>query len=179
MDVWIEFKNASKWQAEALFRNFFPCEEDEEELAKIELAKVELAKVASDVHVHTPTTPTSSTSSIWSLPSGITSSANSLLSGSRTTPSASPPSSSTSSRRHSAVPVFPSPSEFETTLVLDPSTQFGASNTAYLPPPPEPSILKNRHSAAPLDRKQLSVLAQRFADGVPEEEFSVAALQGC
>ncbi|KAF5334175.1 hypothetical protein D9758_014820 [Tetrapyrgos nigripes] len=29
MDVWIDFKNASKWQAEALFRNFFPCEEDE------------------------------------------------------------------------------------------------------------------------------------------------------
>ncbi|KAJ3710171.1 hypothetical protein C8R42DRAFT_381826 [Lentinula raphanica] len=29
MDVWIEFKNASQWQAEALFRNFFPsCEED-------------------------------------------------------------------------------------------------------------------------------------------------------
>lgn len=28
MDVWIEFKNASKWQCEALFRNFFPSSED-------------------------------------------------------------------------------------------------------------------------------------------------------
>ncbi|KAJ3725629.1 P-loop containing nucleoside triphosphate hydrolase protein [Lentinula guzmanii] len=29
MDVWIDFKNASRWQAEALFRNFFPsCEDD-------------------------------------------------------------------------------------------------------------------------------------------------------
>ena len=28
MDVWIEFKHASKWQAEALFRNFFPSIED-------------------------------------------------------------------------------------------------------------------------------------------------------
>ncbi|KAL0957129.1 hypothetical protein HGRIS_003221 [Hohenbuehelia grisea] len=27
MDVWVEFKNASKWQAEALFRHFFPCTE--------------------------------------------------------------------------------------------------------------------------------------------------------
>ncbi|KAF4610002.1 hypothetical protein D9613_010330 [Agrocybe pediades] len=27
MDVWVEFKNATKWQAEALFRNFFPCED--------------------------------------------------------------------------------------------------------------------------------------------------------
>ncbi|EPQ56811.1 P-loop containing nucleoside triphosphate hydrolase protein, partial [Gloeophyllum trabeum ATCC 11539] len=29
MDVWIEFKNASKWQAEQLFRNFFPSTDDE------------------------------------------------------------------------------------------------------------------------------------------------------
>lgn len=28
MDVWVEFKNASKWQCEALFRNFFPSSED-------------------------------------------------------------------------------------------------------------------------------------------------------
>ncbi|CAK5266908.1 unnamed protein product [Mycena citricolor] len=27
MDVWVEFRNASRWQAEALFRNFFPEEE--------------------------------------------------------------------------------------------------------------------------------------------------------
>ncbi|KAL0958625.1 hypothetical protein HGRIS_013962 [Hohenbuehelia grisea] len=27
MDVWVEFKNTSKRQAEALFRNFFPCSE--------------------------------------------------------------------------------------------------------------------------------------------------------
>ena len=25
MDVWINFKNATKWQAEEIFRNFFPC----------------------------------------------------------------------------------------------------------------------------------------------------------
>jgi mitochondrial chaperone BCS1 len=31
MDVWIEFKHASKWQAEALFRNFFPAAEDDED----------------------------------------------------------------------------------------------------------------------------------------------------
>ena len=31
----------------------------------------------------------------------------------------------------------------------------------------------------PLDRKTLAVLAKKFADVVPEEEFSVAGLQGC
>jgi hypothetical protein len=30
-----------------------------------------------------------------------------------------------------------------------------------------------------LDKKTLAVLAKRFADGVPEDEFSVAGLQGC
>ncbi|KAM6492257.1 hypothetical protein JOM56_011981 [Amanita muscaria] len=29
IDVWVEFKNASKWQAEALFRDFFSSAEDE------------------------------------------------------------------------------------------------------------------------------------------------------
>jgi hypothetical protein len=31
----------------------------------------------------------------------------------------------------------------------------------------------------PLDKKSLALLAKKFADGVPEEEFSVAGLQGC
>lgn len=39
-------------------------------------------------------------------------------------------------------------------------------------------MLNTKHSAAPLDKRTLAILAQRFADGVPEEEFSVAALQG-
>ena len=25
MDVWINFQNATKWQAEEIFKNFFPC----------------------------------------------------------------------------------------------------------------------------------------------------------
>ena len=25
MDVWVNFKNATKWQAEGIFKNFFPC----------------------------------------------------------------------------------------------------------------------------------------------------------
>lgn len=29
MDVWINFKNASKWQAEEIFKNFFPCKRPE------------------------------------------------------------------------------------------------------------------------------------------------------
>src|SRR5690606_12909530 len=49
----------------------------------------------------------------------------------------------------------------------------------YIAPPPTDDIASRRHSAAPLDKKTLAVLAKKFADGVPEEEFSVAGLQGC
>ena len=30
MDVWINFKNATKWQAEEIFKNFFPCKRAEQ-----------------------------------------------------------------------------------------------------------------------------------------------------
>ncbi|VDB99178.1 unnamed protein product [Peniophora sp. CBMAI 1063] len=35
MDVWIEFKNASKWQAKCLFQNFFPVTDGEGEVEKV------------------------------------------------------------------------------------------------------------------------------------------------
>ncbi|CAE6472194.1 unnamed protein product [Rhizoctonia solani] len=31
MDVWVDFKNASRWQAEEIFKNFFPCKRPEDE----------------------------------------------------------------------------------------------------------------------------------------------------
>ncbi|KAJ3807634.1 P-loop containing nucleoside triphosphate hydrolase protein [Lentinula lateritia] len=101
MDVWIDFKNASKWQAEALFRNFFP----------------------SAVGAVTGSAPRSRTASSPSVP--------------RANSSASPqrlPQSKTQ-RQHT-------------------------------------------HSPAPLSPSVLSKLAQEFAQKVPDEEFSVAALQG-
>ena len=47
---------------------------------------------------------------------------------------------------------------------------------SYLPPPADEDIA---HSAVPLDGETLSKLAKKFADSIPDEEFSVAALQGC
>ncbi|KAJ7502638.1 hypothetical protein B0H11DRAFT_645371 [Mycena galericulata] len=148
MDVWVEFKNASKWQAEALFRNFFPST-DEDELP-IDDGEIELPG--------TPQSANASTSSLWS---------------------ASTLASSSSSRSNSAsagngaarVPMATAP---------EPPAlpQFGSSNKAYLPPPVAPEIVAAQHSARPLDGKTLASLAKRFADSIPEGEFSVAALQG-
>lgn len=160
MDVWVEFRNASKWQAEALFRNFFPSTEeadkDEREMEK-ELEGVDLPTTPA---APIPLSPTSST--LWSMsPSSFASSVE--LSPS---PSASSLQSAASSPAGKGSPA------------LTPE-MFGAKNRAYMPPPVEDHIASLAHSAKPLDGAKLAFLAKRFADGVPDEEFSVAALQGC
>jgi chaperone BCS1 len=48
MDVWVEFKNFSKWQAEALFRNFLPSTDQDNEVLEGKLAE----------GIDLPTTPT-------------------------------------------------------------------------------------------------------------------------
>ena len=195
MDVWVEFKNASRWQAEALFRNFFPCEDDDEDqkdLDKVQLDdKIQVQQLvrADDEEqlssedkklksrVYKPVDPltmlkkednaSSSPSTLWTSASSLLSSVSSTSSSSSSTLPPPPPLPKT----HSGSPVSPSSTPVNK---LDKS-QFGATNTAYLPPPPDASIRKVK----PLDMKTLAVLAKRFADGVPEEEFSVAGLQGC
>ncbi|ESK91490.1 mitochondrial chaperone bcs1 [Moniliophthora roreri MCA 2997] len=242
MDVWVEFKNASKWQAEALFRNFFPSVEDddtssrsgsssrgtshsrsttssspssgtrsraesnvsrssmstpppepvaltkeeEDELAGLGIqlpsppSEVSASPVPSEASLvnHSPplTTRTSSSwssppvspslssisSAIWSLPSFASSTA-SLLSGGGAPP---PPT---------AVPPAKSKGRSKTPKPLP---QFGENNQTYMPPPVEDSIAKASHSAKPLDKETLGRLAKKFAESIPEEEFSVAALQG-
>ncbi|KAJ7057547.1 hypothetical protein C8F01DRAFT_319354 [Mycena amicta] len=169
MDVWVEFRNASKWQAEALFRNFFPSAEDELQQEHDEMDEAALAEI------ELPTTPSSlrstSSSSLWSA-FGSSSSIVSLPSSgssSNPAPSSSPSSSSPSKKR---------PDSAEPSIPLGDLPQFGATNTAYLPPPPAPEILAAHQGLRPLDGKTLAVLAKRFADGIPEGEFSVAALQG-
>ena len=212
MDVWVEFKNASRWQAEALFRNFFPCEDDDENIEEQDLGQL---KLDDNIQVHelapanehqskssfsrvykpvdpldmpkkhdegNPSSPSSSSSTpptLWSLATSAPSLLNRTIWPS-TTSSAEPPSPPPLPKTHSGspIPISPSsPSASESTCKLDKS-QFGATNTAYLPPPPDASITA-KSKTKPLDRKTLAALAKEFADGVPEEEFSVAGLQGC
>lgn len=145
MDVWIEFKNASPWQAEALFRNFFPSSEEELVERDGELDGVNLPSI--------PGTPSTTASS-----SDFTDISALSIGGSSQSSSSSPPPKS---------PASPA------------RTGFGSQNTAYLPPPPDPEIASASHSARPLDANTLSRLAKQFADSIPKDEFSVAALQGC
>ncbi|KAJ3860406.1 P-loop containing nucleoside triphosphate hydrolase protein [Lentinula novae-zelandiae] len=151
MDVWIDFKNASKWQAEALFRNFFPsCEEDS--------SSGDQEKKAS--RASTPTPALSSLSSIgsavWSMPTFMSSTA-SLVTGAVGAVTGSSPRS----------PAASSPSLPRSTSSTSPQRQ-----------PQSKTPRQHTHSPAPLSPSVLSKLAQEFAQKVPDEEFSVAALQG-
>jgi chaperone BCS1 len=214
MDVWIEFRNATKWQAEALFRNFFPCAEDEppanfedDELEALDV-KVEVEDGRCADSKSPPSRPSSASipkpesciappTPMYSLPSPTSSpSPSSLTSGvsslwslaSTATSRLSSPFGNPESEIVSPTPAVPSttpstPSKLRNSSdpakLFSESAQFGASNTAYRPPPPEENVLNSRHTALPLDKNRLNELAKKFADGIPEEEFSVADLQGC
>ncbi|KAJ3891030.1 P-loop containing nucleoside triphosphate hydrolase protein, partial [Lentinula edodes] len=154
MDVWIDFKNASKWQAEALFRNFFPsCEEDS--------SSGDQEKKASRASTPTPASPSLSSlssigSAVWSMPTFMSSTA-SLVTGAVGAVTGSSPRS----------PAASSPSLPRATSSTSPQRQ-----------PQSKTPRQHTHSPAPLSPSVLSKLAQEFAQKVPDEEFSVAALQG-
>ncbi|CAE6442542.1 unnamed protein product [Rhizoctonia solani] len=59
MDVWVDFKNASRWQAEEIFKNFFPSKpptapEDEPNLDDPEQAKAEAKRRLRDTRALVP-----------------------------------------------------------------------------------------------------------------------------
>ncbi|KAJ6608107.1 hypothetical protein B0H10DRAFT_2166645 [Mycena sp. CBHHK59/15] len=159
MDVWVEFKNASRWQAEALFRNFFPSTDEDADAD-------EDPALLDDADLEFPTTPSTpsasaSTASLWS--------ASTLADSARSSGGGGAGASATASAKKAPPAPPPAPALLP---------QFGSSNKAYLPPPVAPEIVAAQHSARPLDGKTLAALAKRFADSIPEGEFSVAALQG-
>ena len=175
MDVWIEFKNASKWQAELLFRNFFPSTDEDDVPIEGDLDSIEL-----------PTTPPS--------PSAGSSSSSTLFSSMASAFSSVPASPSGSASPLSPLPSMPDglPMRERTSSTAGQSprsgkdkarsrtvSDVGLQNQAYQPPPVEDEIMEAKHSAKPLDGATLAKLAKQFADAIPNEEFSVAALQGC
>ena len=177
MDVWIEFKNASKWQAEQLFRNFFPSTDEDDVPIEGDLDIIELPMVPSS-----PSTASSSGSTIFSsIPSAFSSVPTSpsgspgTLSPLPSLPEGLPERSRTSSAVGASIMVDRMKSKGRARTLSD----AGVLNQAYLPPPIEAEIMEAKHSAKPLDGTTLAALAKKFAESIPDEEFSVAALQGC
>ena len=140
----------SKWQAKGLFQNFFPAADGESDTDSITL---EMPSPPSPAPA--PGTPSSTLSSLFSETFAGLSSASS---------SAASPSTPSTSRRGS---VAQTPSKN-----LDESAE--AEKRAM-----EEHLAACAAARKPLSAAQLERLACVFAENIPDEEFSVAALQGC
>ena len=111
MDVWINFTHATKWQAEGIFKCFFP---------------------------HAPST-----------------------------------SDDTSSSSEPSPEPTPEPST-EPSTESTPSSSDDDASQKNLPLPKR----KSTHAVPLLSEQEISELAKRFAEAIPEDELSVASLQG-
>ncbi|KAH9029270.1 hypothetical protein EDB85DRAFT_2290935 [Lactarius pseudohatsudake] len=157
MDVWIDFKNASKFQAEHLFRNFFPSSDAEA------AANIELETEMEPLEMPAPSSPaTSQLSSLFSEALSGLSSASSRSGSLSPLSSPTPVGSHSRSRRSESV-----------------SSRAGAkSEASELSSAVEEHVAACAHAAPPLSAARLAQLAKQFADSIPDEGFSVAALQG-
>ncbi|TFY66502.1 hypothetical protein EVG20_g4583 [Dentipellis fragilis] len=146
MDLHVEFRLASRYQAREMFRRFYlPNDaflEDDEKSEKID-EKSEKIDEKSEGSVHdsgyaTPTKP--ATGDLIDLSVGPSSSS------SPTSSASSPPSPTRSSISHD-----------------EPPNHVGVTHGSRAPS---------------LPRKQIDALAKRFANAIPERDFSMASLQG-
>jgi chaperone BCS1 len=154
MDVWIEFKNASKYQAEHLFRNFFPSSDADGPL------NLESDPELEALEMPAPSSPaTTQLSSLYETLSGLSSV--SSRSGSVSPLLSSPTPAGSRSRRSDSVS-----SRTAAKSEISEADELVATATCA-------------HVAPPLSAARLADLAKEFADAIPDEGFSVAALQGC
>ncbi|KAI0297937.1 hypothetical protein BC826DRAFT_1090769 [Russula brevipes] len=146
MDVWIEFKNASKFQAEHLFRNFFPSSDADPP-----------PTLDSDADLESLDMPAPSSPAASQLSSLFSEALSGYLS-----PLSSPTPPGTRSRRSESL-----------------CSRAGAkSESSEISSSVEEHVAACAHAVPPLSAARLAQLAKDFADAIPDEGFSVAALQG-
>jgi chaperone BCS1 len=157
MDVWIEFKNASKFQAENLFRNFFPSADADPPMPLDSETELESLEMLTPSSPSSPATTQSSSlfSEVLSGLSTASSRSGSLSPLSSPTPTGSRRSESVCSRTASKNEVSEAPSAVEE------------------------HVAACAHVVPPLSAARLAELGKQFSDSIPDEGFSVAALQGC
>jgi mitochondrial chaperone BCS1 len=178
MDVWIEFKNASRWQAEQLFKNFFPSADPTLEMS-LPTDEAALDAELGDIKLNArreaaPETPTKE----GEMPMPPTPSV------AEARPARRASSSSVSSMPSTATKVD-TEADPHATQSDDDEPELSPEEKAKRDQEEKERIAKLeqehaiRHVAAPLTNTELAALARKFANSLPDEEFSVAALQGC
>jgi chaperone BCS1 len=169
MDVWVEFKNASKWQAELLFTNFFSDVDENgnaldpapapsaEEIAAMEkeFAFLEAQQKLEQQRMGTAAAQKGETATEIKI---------------------APPAGVSSLDKTSFVPTdgtIPHSTAGAEAMAAAIEEQEQAGPQMGLPPP----VLAR--PSAPLDKARLAVLAKQFGAAIPDGEHSVASLQGC
>ncbi|KAJ8501747.1 hypothetical protein ONZ45_g12027 [Pleurotus djamor] len=200
MDVWVEFKYATRSQAESLFRNFFPCvegpvwvdgswvksssEEDdpvrEDDVVDSESIIADESELASmglgnlEVHAVKPMSESGEEGSLSPSSSSWSSLGNlsigSLWSGSAS--SSTPSQTSPPPTTPSPIPSSPPSSPRNSTSLPSESVN---TRSAVPPSSTHPNELRAK---AVIDSKMMDKLATTFAESLPEAEFSMAQLQG-
>lgn len=128
MDVWVNFANATKWQAEGIFKCFFPSRAAKEK-AEAEAEARKVAEAESSGNASGGANNNKKSSSVLSASKGKDGSGSGSLG---------------------------------TTHV--PVSKRKAASTV--------------HAVPILEEEEINVLAKRFAEQIPEDEMSVASLQG-
>lgn len=125
MDVWVNFKNATKWQAEGIFKCFFPSRAAREKADADKKAEREAAKAKA-----------------------------AAASGSAAT------ATTTSDKAKK-----------------DDDGNANDDGTKHVPGSKRKAAAQ-AHVVPILEEEEINVLAKRFAEQIPEDEMSVASLQG-
>ncbi|EIN11141.1 P-loop containing nucleoside triphosphate hydrolase protein [Punctularia strigosozonata HHB-11173 SS5] len=179
MDVWIEFKNASRWQAEQLFRNFFPSSDPAPEEAEMNLPTDEAALDAElgDIKLNArreavPETPTKE----GEIPLPPTPSAEVLSASGASSASLASLPSTTATKVEAETHEAEEEEEEEEKLSPEERARRDEEERARIARLEKEHAI--RHVATPLSNARLAALARKFAESIPDEEFSVAALQG-
>lgn len=164
MDVWIEFKNTSRWQAEQLFRTDADLPTDD---AALDAA---LSDINLDARRETRRETPVIGDRVMAVPPVPSSPTPSTL---KTTPTTvlvekTAEEEESEERAREAAEERRSPEE---------KARIAAEEKARIARLEEEHAI--RHAAAPLSNATLAALARKFAESIPDEEFSVAALQGC
>jgi len=169
MDVWVEFKNASKWQAELLFTNFFS--EVEEEMREAPTPD-EIAAMEKEFAFLEAQQKVSEQQAKEAQANGVKVQRATLEGEDKI--SFVPQDGSIPSSM-AGVEAMVAAVEAKEAKEKAGNEDESSSELAHLLPPP-PVLERSR---APLGPAKIAALARQFANAIPDAEHSVASLQGC
>lgn len=170
MDVWVEFKNASKWQAELLFHNFFSEVEEEMRGTQPQPSAEEIAAMEKEFAFLEAQQKLADQQAKDAAENGVK--------VQRPTPAGAAAASGTEAEdKESFVPAdgsVPSSMAGVEAMVtaIEAKEADSESPFALTPPPLE-------RPRAPLGPAKIAALARQFGSAIPDAEHSVASLQGC